>query len=72
IQSLRLIPSHHEVACPRQLNKKNCNTVVSDGDNLSILEFYAVGNYLKAVLFMLSRVAELLYDLKYLQFSRFI
>jgi len=38
---------------------------------LTVLEFFAVGNYLRAALFMLSRVAELTYDLKYLQFSRF-
>ena len=31
--------------------KKNCYTVVSDGENLHVLEFFAVGNKGKAVLF---------------------
>ena len=38
---------------------------------LTVLEFFAVGNYLTAVLFMLSRVAELFHNLKYLQFSMY-
>ncbi len=35
---------------------------------LTVLEFFAVGNYLTAVLFMLSGVAEPFRNLKYLQF----
>ena len=38
--------------------KKNCYTVVGDGENLHVLEFFAVGNESVAVLFfILSRVA---------------
>ena len=38
--------------------KKNCYTVVIDGENLHVLEFFAVGNEPIAVLFfVLSRVA---------------
>ena len=33
--------------------KKNCYTVVNDGENLHVLEFFAVGNRLSAVLFLI-------------------
>ena len=39
--------------------------------SLTVLEFFAVGNYLTAVLFMLSRVAELFHNLNYLQLSMY-
>ncbi len=36
---------------PLTNQKKNCYTVVSDGENLHVLEFFVVGNKLLAVLF---------------------
>ena len=65
------VTSHRKAVCPWQIIKKNCNTVVSDGENLTVFEFFAVGNCLTAVLFVLSRVADDFHSLKYLQFSRF-
>ena len=65
------VTSHRKAVYPWQIIKKNCYTVVSDGENLTVLEFFAVGNFLTAVLFVLSRVANYFHNLKYLQFSRF-